>query len=210
MKIDIELIGHYSNNGPMCQIEINDCVLHDDVLEQGHNTFSFDINPLEINYLRIHHYGKKNEDTLVDQNGQIVKDKAVELKKISIESVYILKNVLYNKPYYVNWPDNLSQDFINRGEAVPEYITNTLFFGFNGYYEFDFVGDFLRQYYRQFWEDETQAHINQTKLIELDGEQIEAFERYGKDTAINQNFDLTIHDLAQLIEDDSNNDSNEQ
>lgn len=201
MKVEIELVAHYSNNGPMCRIEINQNICYDGLLAEGVNHFVFNIDALDINYLKIHHYGKDNQDTLVDDQGKIIKDKAIELKKIKLENVYILESVLYNKPYYVIWPENLVNDFKSKGEPVPEYITNTLFFGFNGYYEFDFVGDFLKQYYRQFWEDETQAHINQTKKINLDGEDVETFNRYGEDTAIDQTFDLTIHDLAKMIND---------
>jgi len=200
MKIALELQGHYSNSGPFCLIEVNNQILHRGILEQGDNVLEFEIQPLDLNTLRIHHMLKSNEDTIVDSDGNITADKAIELTSLSIEEIKILDTVLYNKPYYVKWPNNLAQDFVDRGETVPEYIKNTLYFGFNGYYEFDFVGDFLKQYYRQFWENEEQAHNNQTKLISVGGQEVEAFERFGSDTAINQEFDLTIHDLAKMIE----------
>lgn len=202
MKITLELYGHYSNSGPHCEIIINNEIMYQGTLEREHNTLEFDISPLKQNVLKIHHMFKTNEDTTVDSDGNIVADKAIELKSLSIESIHILDTVLYNKPYYVTWPDNLAQDFLDRGETVPEYIKNTLYFGFNGYYEFDFVGNFLKQYYRQFWENEDQAHNNQTKLISVDGEQVESFERFGSDAPVDQAFDLTIHDLAKLIEDE--------
>lgn len=202
MKITLELYGHYSNSGPVCLIQVNDQTLYNGTLEQGTNVMEFNIQSLDLNTLRIHHLSKSNEDTVVDNDGNIIADKAIELKSLCIEQIKILDTVLYNKPYYVQWPDNLEQDFLNRGETVPQYIKNTLFFGFNGYYEFDFVGDFLKQYYRQFWENEDQAHNNQTKLISVDGEQVELFDRFGEETAVDQVFDLTIHDLARMIQDE--------
>lgn len=202
MKITLELQGHYSNSGPICIIEINSKTYYHGILDEGHNLIELDIQPQEHNVLRIHQQLKNNEDTVVDSDGNIVADKAIELKSLMIEQIRILDTVLYNKPYYVQWPDNLAQDFIDRGETVPEYIKNTLYFGFNGYYEFEFVGNFLKQYYRQFWENEEQAHNNQTKLISVGGEQVESFERFGEDTPIDQAFDLTIHDLAKMIEDE--------
>lgn len=202
MKIQLQLNGHYSNNGPYCLIEINNNICWKGLLDEGINNLEFDIPGKKQNILRIHHLMKSNEDTIVDVNGNIVADKAIELKSIFIEQVKILDTVLYNKNYYVNWPDNLKQDFIDKGQDVPAFIKNTLFFGFNGYYEFDFVGDFLKQYYRQFWENEEQAHNNQTRLISVDGEQVEAFDRFGEDTAIGQEFDLTIYDLEKLIQQD--------
>lgn len=200
MKLQLTLHGHYSNTGPFCKIEVNDTVYFGGILDQGLNQIELQIAPEFDNVLKIHHLNKTNEDTIVDNNGNITADKAIELKKISIEKIDILDVVLYNQPYYVHWPDNLKQDFIDKQEPVPEFIKNTLFFGFNGYYEFHFVSDFLKQYYRQFWENEDQAHNNQTKLISVDGQEVEAFERFGSDTAINQEFDLTIHDLAKMIQ----------
>lgn len=202
MQIEIKLFAHYSHSGPLCIIDVNDKILHKGILPEGENNFVFQIDANDINYLHIQHHGKTNEDTIVDNDGKIIADKAIELKKITIENVHILENVLYNKPYYVYWPENIIEDYKNKGETAPEYITNTLFFGFNGYYEFDFVGDFLKQYYRQFWENEDQAHNNQTKLINVNGEQVESFERFGEETAVNQEFDLTIHDLAKIINDE--------
>ena len=203
MKISLELHGHYSNSGPFCLVEINDEILYRGLLNKGNNMLEFDIIPNEQNVLKIHHIFKTNNDTVVDKEGNIVADKAIELKSISIEQIKILDTVLYNKPYYVKWPDNLKQDFLNKGEEIPEYIKNTLFFGFNGYYEFDFIGDFLKQYYRQFWENEDQAHNNQTRLISVDSQQVEAFDRFGEETAIDQEFNLTIHDLAKDIKENT-------
>lgn len=143
---------------------------------------------------------KTNDDTIVDSDNNITADKAIELKSILLEDIKILDTVLYNKPYYVQWPNNIVENYINENKEIPEYIKNTLYFGYNGYYQFDFSGNFLKQYYKQFWENEDQAHNNQTKLISVDGKQVEAFERFGQDTAVNQDFDLTIHDLARMIE----------
>jgi len=200
MQLGIDLIAHYSRSGPLCIVELNGAILHKGILPNGDNNLVFDVDTQPMNSLKIHHYAKTNEDTIVDETGSITADKAIELTGISIEGVSIMDNVLYNKPYYVKWPDNIINDYKNKGEDPPESISNTLFFGFNGYYEFDFVGDFLKQYYRQFWENEDQAHNNQTKLINVNGQDVESFERFGSDTAINQEFDLTIHDLAQMIE----------
>ena len=200
MKISLNLKGHYSNSGPFCLIEINGEIFYRSFLNKGNNMLEFDFTPNEDNVLKIHHMLKTNDDTVVDNEGNIVADKAIELKSISIEQISVPDTVLYNKSYHVNWPENLKQNFLNEGKKVPDYIKNTLFFGFNGYYEFDFIGDFLKQYYRQFWENEDQSHNNQTKLISVDSKQVEAFDRFGEETAINQEFELTIHDLKKIIE----------
>jgi hypothetical protein len=146
MQVVVDVIAHHSKSGPLCVVELNGNILHKGILPKGANNLVFDVSTDQMNYLRIHHFGKTNEDTIVDETGEIIADKAIELTGISIEGVCIMDNVLYNKPYFVKWPDNIIQDYKNNGEDPPEFINNTLFFGFNGHYEFDFVGDFLKQY----------------------------------------------------------------
>ena len=202
MKISLHLVGHYSTSGPTCIIDINKNIFWKGTLAEGHNIIEFDFEPLEKNTLSIHHLGKTNEDTIVDEHGTITADKAIELKSVEIEDIAILQNILFNSPYYVIWPDNLVEDFKNKGEEAPEYLKNNLYFGFNGHYSFEFLGDFVKQYYKQFWDDESQAHTNLTNRIQVNGRQIETFERFGDQTAIDQEFDLTIHDLSDMINND--------
>ena len=69
MKIALELQGHYSNSGPFCLIEVNNQILHRGILEQGDNVLEFEIQPLDLNTLRIHHMLKSNEILLLILTG---------------------------------------------------------------------------------------------------------------------------------------------
>lgn len=196
MNLKIKLKANFTKNKhPSVKISVNDLILCDEVITQVEKEYSFTIKPSKNNILSIEHYNKENSDTVVDQNGNIVKDLSIELISIEIDNIKILETVLYNMPFYVKWPDNLIKDFENRGESPPEYLTNNLYFGFNGTYKFDFSDNIVVEYYKQFWFDEIQAHQNQTQLN--DGKEI--FNRMGETVEINKDSDFTIHDLKRMV-----------
>lgn len=196
MNLKIKLKANFTKNKqPSVKISINELVLCNEVIVQHETEYFFDIQPKKKNLLTIEHYNKQNSDTVVDHHGNIVEDLSIELVSIEIDNVKIFKTVLYNMPFYVNWPNNLIEDFKNKGENPPEYITNNLYFGFNGTYKFDFSDNIVVEYYKQFWIDETQAHQNQTLCD--NGQEI--FYRMGKTVKINQGSDFTIHDLKEMV-----------
>ena len=196
MNLKIKLKANFAKDKkPSIKISVNDVILYNGVVDCNEKEYSFDVEPIQQNQLTIEHYNKQNNDTIVDENGNIVEDLSIELVSIDIDNVKILETVLYNMPFYVDWPDNLIEDFRNKGEDVPEYITNNLYFGFNGIYKFDFSNNIVLEYYKQFWFDETQAHKNQTLLD--NGHEI--FNRMGETVEINKGSDFTIHDLKRMV-----------
>jgi len=199
MNLKIKLKANFAKDKkPSIKISVNDAVLHNGIVDCNEKEYSFDVEPIQQNQLIIEHYNKQNNDTIVDESGNIVEDLSVELVSIDIDNVKILETVLYNMPFYVDWPDNLIEDFRNKGEDVPEYITNNLYFGFNGIYKFDFSNNIVLEYYKQFWFDEEQAHKNQT----LSDNGHEIFNRMGETVEINKDSDFTIHDLKRMVIDD--------
>lgn len=196
MNLKIKLKANFAKDKkPSIKISVNNAVLYNGLVDYNEKEYSFDVEPIQQNQLTIEHYNKQNNDTIADENGNIVEDLSVELVSIDIDNVKILETVLYNMPFYVDWPDNLIEDFKNKGEDVPEYITNNLYFGFNGIYKFDFSNNIVLEYYKQFWFDETQAHKNQT----LSDNGHEIFNRMGETVEINKDSDFTIHDLKRMV-----------
>jgi len=195
MKIKIKLNGNgISNKNPMVKISIND-VDHYNGEIAGLRDFIFYFEPSDNNILKIEHYNKTNNDTVVDSQGKIVADLSVELLSIHIDEIKIIDTVLYSMPYYVNWPQNIIDDYHSNNQEPPAYIDNNLYFGFNGIYEFAFSDNVVVEYYKQFWLDEVQAHKNQT----LEDSGFEVFERMGEKVAINENSNFTIYDLEKLV-----------
>lgn len=202
MQLKILLKGNQSNQRwPTVDIRINSDSYYNGEICESHELV-FDFLPIDNNVLEIEHYGKSNNDTVVDSSGKIVSDLSVELSSMFIDDIQILETVLYDTPFYVKWPENLIDDFINRGENPPEYLKNNLYFGFNGIYCFQFSNNISQEYYKQFWIDEVQAHYNQTEQQEQD----EVFDRMGEKVSIVENNNFTIHDLERVVlKDESQN-----
>jgi len=177
MQITVKLRGHCANRCPSVKLWINrDCV-YDGTIE-GDRLFVFDIDTLLAqNIFGIEHYNKDDRETTPTA------DIAVELLELSFNGIRVLDTVLYDKPYYVNWSRYWPGD-------RPEFVKNTLYFGWNGEYRFDFTSDIKRDYYRQYWLDEVQAHANQSK---------EEFYRNGEFVSVDRGIDTTIFDLEKII-----------
>ena len=195
MQLKILLKGNQSNQRwPTVDIRINSDSYYNGEIRESHELV-FDFLPIDNNVLEIEHYGKSNNDTVVDSSGKIVSDLSVELSSMFIDDTQILETVLYDTPFYVKWPKNLIDDFVNRGEKPPEYLKNNLYFGFNGTYYFQFSNNISQEYYKQFWIDEVQAHYNQTEQQDQD----EVFDRMGEKVSIVENNNFTIHDLERVV-----------
>jgi hypothetical protein len=162
------------------------------------NLQHFEFNELlnqDLNKLKIIHKNKTNQDTVVDDQGKIIEDRSIELKQIKINDKPVKDTVLYNSPFYVDWPKNIQEDYVKQGQSIPEFIKNTLYFGFNGTYVYEFLNDSQREHFRQLWMDEIQSHQNQ-QIIE---DNIDKFNRYGENVSTKQEFNLTIFDLKKMI-----------
>jgi hypothetical protein len=196
MKIKIRLRGNCSNGkSPKVKIYVNNVLYVDtEISEISEHTLT--INPLSQNVLSIEHYNKTNDDTIVDANNNIVADLSAELLDITIDNNSILQTVLHSMPFYVNWPENIVSDYHEKNETPPEFITNNLYFGFNGIYKFNFTDNSDIDYFTTFWLDEAQAHVNQTETA--DGEDV--FNRMGEIVTISEDSDFTIHDLKRMVE----------
>ena len=73
--------------------------------------------------LAIEHYNKDPSDTSVDENNNIIGDKAIELCSLFFDEFEVPMTFLYGCDYHINW---------NNEKKI---ITDTLYFGFNGKYK---------------------------------------------------------------------------
>jgi hypothetical protein len=196
MEIKIKLRGNCANGKfPKVRLSVNNVVYVDaEISEISEHTLTID--PLLQNVLSIEHYNKTNDDTIVDDSNNIVDDLSVELLGITIDNNSILHTVLHTMPFYVNWPENIIADYQEKDETPPKFITNNLYFGFNGVYKFNFTNNSDIDYFTTFWLDEAQAHANQTETA--NGEEV--FKRMGETVTISKDSDFTIHDLKRMVD----------
>jgi len=198
MNIKITLSAH---NQPTIRISFNNIVYFDSVLPNQLTEIEFDTGIQDNNQLAIEHFGKTNQDTICNQAGQIISDRAAELVSITIGKYEIPKNILFKQPFAVRWPENLVEDAERENRTLPGCLYNNLYFGFNGIYTFDFSGDLRKDYYYYFWQMERDANRNLQMVDESSNTGY--FEAYGMKLEINKSFNLTIHDLKYIIENQS-------
>ena len=198
MKIKIKLLAY---NQPTVRITINNVVYSESPLHNQLTHMEFDADLQDSNQLSIEHFGKTNQHTVCDEEGQIISDRAAELVSITIGKYEIPRNILFKQPFTVKWPENLIEDAKKENQTLPRCLYNNLFFGFNGKYTFDFAGDLRKDYYYYFWQMERDANHNLQMVDEASNTGY--FEAYGMKLEINKAFDLTIHDLKYIIENQS-------
>jgi len=198
MNIKIILSAH---NQPTIRISVNNIVYFDSVLHSQLTEIEFDADIQDSNQLAIEHFGKTNHDTICNEAGQIISDRAAELVSINIGKYEIPKNILFKQPFAVRWPENLVEDAERENRTLPGCLYNNLYFGFNGIYTFDFSGDLRKDYYYYFWQMERDANHNLQMVDESSNTGY--FEAYGMKLEINKSFNLTIHDLKYIIENQS-------
>jgi hypothetical protein len=197
MNIKIKLKAHKSTQYPYVRVAVNDREYYNGLLDAEIVELDFYcIDLLDHNMLIIEHHSKTNRDTIVDQ-GKIIADRAVELLELTIADYVVPRNILYNKPFYPIWPQNIIDDANTQNHILPEYIDKNLFFGFNGQYRFNFPKDFKQEYYNYYWDMEKTAN---QELQTLDESNTPYFEAYGLRFAINQKFNYTISDLKFIID----------
>ena len=193
MKIELEFKYHRSHRAPSFRIWFNDILLCDnkeqDLLP---NRFCFEARPnipLETNALIIEHYDKHDQDTVLDEQGKIILDRAIEIVSIKIDEFDQPWHVLYTKKFYPIWPSHMIDK--------PEYIVGSLYLGFNGKYVFDFPAKIEKAYYDSLWEQERDLN---NKLTQTDEDNDGLFTAYGMKIKMDQIFDFDLSKLKKLIE----------
>ena len=117
--------------------------------------------------LVIEHYNKQPSDTTVNENNEIVADKAIELKSIMLDDYSIPLTFLYDCEYHTEWNNKF------------EIITNTLYFGFNGKYKIPILANISRYKYYVMWQEEKSLNSkNQQQHVNDLGEIVETFTRF--------------------------------
>lgn len=192
MKIKIVIEPTFNNNWPKTKIEINQEIMYEGLCKPNQKNYfvwhSDCKNLNDKNVLKITHYDKKGKDTMVDTEGNVVKDKALILKSIEFDGMMVPEVILYEQKFYPNWPNQ------------PLYLKNNLYFGFNGTYVFEFVNNAKKLYYKNLLQKEMLANVHNKKIITLpSGEEIESFEFNGKLVDSTKKDSITIDELYNSV-----------
>jgi hypothetical protein len=142
--VDLELFGSKGATGyPDVKITANKEILFQGTIKEIQN-FQFSINPTQTRQMFRVEFLNKNENDTVVKNDQIIQDKFVQIKKLSIDQLnleptkYFRYAPVYNQGYLDYNPD-------------PVKILYTDFLGFNGavkvYFEMPVLNYFARTYF---------------------------------------------------------------
>ena len=118
----------------------------------------------------------------------LIKIRAIILKSIEFDDLTVPEVLLYNQKFYPDWPDQ------------PNFITNDLYFGYNGKYIYEFGNDSWKLYYNNLLKKELLANIHNKQLIQLpNGEEIESFEFNGKLVSANAKESVSLQELYERV-----------
>jgi len=192
MKLKLILEPFRSVSWPMVKIKLGNTILFNGLCKPNNEKyFHFETTLTDLqpkNILQIEHYDKKGTDSVLDNEGNIISDKAISLKSLQFDGLKVPDVILYASKFYPDWPDQ------------PEYITNNLYFGFNGTYKFEFGQDAKKMYYQHLLQKESIANTNNVQKIQLpSGEEVESFEFNGKLQNGKEKVSVTIEQLYQNV-----------
>lgn len=85
MQIEVALTGNKGAAWPTVRLSVNDCVIFDDELV-GENNFSFECDARESNNRVVIEHYNKNNDTVVDAQGNITADKHFIINYIKVDN----------------------------------------------------------------------------------------------------------------------------
>jgi hypothetical protein len=136
MHIKLQFKVERSLGDPLIRIMIDDTIATYNGPCQ--DVFEFDL-PVTVgeHELRITHYGKKDQDHVYDDQGNITVDKHVEISGIWLDEIELVEELWEGNFFPVYNPDYI-KDLKNKGIDVPYSIKPNLYLGHNGTWQLIF------------------------------------------------------------------------
>ena len=132
LKLKLKI--HYHNKGPNIK-----CLLNDRILFERKNILEDQIDielPLtdliQTNYFFLEHFEKNPSDALYE-DGNTVKDIAVEILEIRFDDILLDRNTMFNQYFFVNWQYG----------TAPSILKMNCYLGYNGVWQLIFPKDYI-------------------------------------------------------------------
>ena len=200
MLIEITIEPKKSVRWPKMKLTINDVIIHDDFCLPNNKNYlviKHELqNPKQENTISLTHFDKVGNETMLDNEGETVSDRAIILRSIKIGEHAVPEVVLYDKTFNAQFtPEQIKEDPTRESS-----IKYNLYFGYNGTYEYKFSDDSQKHYFENLLEKERLANISNKKTITRpDGKVVEAFEFTGKLVESGQKEFMTIEELYKTV-----------
>ena len=129
MKLEITFNVELRLGVPLVKIIVDDYLTLADGPAQ--DEYLFDINiPDETHELKIIHYGKTPDNHTHDANGNIIIDRHVEIKSISMDYIPLEREL---------WEGKFFPVYMHKAEDEPYFICPNLYLGHNGTWQLEFA-----------------------------------------------------------------------
>ena len=94
LTLQMDVQAHVTNAAPGIEVYVNQTLVTQQVLSEGMNTLEINDIPAVtgVNLVAVRFVNKSPEDTIVDENGNIVKDKFLELKRLVINNIDLVQD----------------------------------------------------------------------------------------------------------------------
>jgi hypothetical protein len=88
--------------------------------------------------LRIVHYGKKPQDHVYDEQGQVIVDRHVEIQSVVFDDVELVEE-LWSGEFFPVYDPDYQKDMQQQGTELPYFISPNLYLGHNGTWKLKFM-----------------------------------------------------------------------
>jgi len=147
---------------------INDYVLYDSKNNDYQDTLVFeDVEVKNANHAQIfsiEHYGKLDDYTSCDEEGNILGDCALEILSLQLNNIEYSLTMLYNNPFIPEYSESNLLYAREHGITLNKELYNSLYFGFNGKYVVKFWTIESSRYFTNMLDIErnlhTEHHVN--------------------------------------------------
>lgn len=202
MKLEIKIEPTFSVKWPKMRLKFNDETLHDGYCEPNDDVYFVMVHDtnevLANNTISIEHYDKDGKETVLNDDGDTLTDRAIILRSIKLDEHQVPEVILFDQPLHIKWTERQMRDHADR----PDKIKNSLYFGHNGTYTYQFSDDSVKQHYVNLIEKERLANIaNKKEIVRPDGKVVEAFEFTGKLVDSEEKESITIAELYKRVKD---------
>ena len=104
MNLKIKLKANFAKDKkPSIKISVNNAVLYNGLVDYNEKEYSFDVEPIQQNQLTIEHYNKQNNDTIADENGNIVAETWQAIAGNQPQQSGLARTVQAEDPYFGAW-----------------------------------------------------------------------------------------------------------
>ena len=149
------------------KLTINDVIIHDDFCLPNNKNYlviKHELqNPKQENTISLTHFDKVGNETMLDNEGETVSDRAIILRSIKIGEHAVPEVVLYDKTFNAQFtPEQIKEDPTRESS-----IKYNLYFGYNGTYEYKFSDDSQKHYFENLLEKELPIDTRDKLKIEF-------------------------------------------